>query len=142
MGAKLHARLTADPLSTTAAEAFCADPGAGALVVFTGVVRDNADGRAVSGMDYEAFHERAEAQLDELATQVAQKWPGATAVWLEHRVGSLAVGEPSVVVAVSSAHRETAFEAARYAIDTLKSTAAIWKHEHWLDGGSHWPGTD
>ncbi len=140
MTARLHAALTADPLSVDAAHAFAADPAAGAIVVFTGTVRDTSDDRRVSGLTYEAYAERAGAQLDALAAEVARCWP-ATAVWLEHRTGALAIGEASVVVAVSSAHRPEAFEAARWAIDELKATVAVWKQEHWTDGGAHWPGT-
>jgi molybdopterin synthase catalytic subunit len=140
--ARLHARLTDVPLSVEAASGFAADPGAGAVVVFTGTVRDSAEGRAVAGLTYEAFAERAQPQLQGLAAEVAEKWPPVRAVWLEHRTGALAIGEPSVVVAVSAPHRGEAFEAARYAIDTLKATVAIWKREHWADGGAHWPGVE
>ena len=139
---RLHTRLTEEPLSVADAHAFVADPAAGASVVFTGQVRNHADGRPVTGLDYEAYEEQAGAQLAALATAVAEKWPQTLAIWMEHRVGSLAVGEPSVVVAVSSAHRGGAFEAARHGIDELKATVAIWKQEHWADGTAHWPGTD
>ncbi|MBA2528910.1 MAG: molybdenum cofactor biosynthesis protein MoaE [Euzebyales bacterium] len=141
MAARSHARLTADPLAVEAAHAFAADPAAGAVVVFTGTVRQVSEGRDVSGLTYEAFAERAERQLRELAAEVARRWPDAVAVWLEHRVGALAIGEPSVVVAVSTAHRPEAFAAARWAIDELKATVAIWKQEHWAQGGAHWPGS-
>jgi molybdopterin synthase catalytic subunit len=141
-GARLHWRLTDEPLSTADAHAFVADPGAGGTVVFTGTVRNHAEGRPVSGMVYEAFTERAEAQLAAIAREVADGWPEARAVWVEHRVGDLGIGEASVVVAVSAPHRDQAFAAARHGIDTLKVTAAIWKQEHWADGSSHWPGTD
>jgi molybdopterin synthase catalytic subunit len=141
-GARIHSGLQDDPLSIGAAHGFVADPGAGAVVVFTGTVRDETDGRPVAGLSYEAFAERAEPHLAELAADIASRWPSVKAVWLEHRVGGpLAVGEPSVVVAVSAAHRAAAFAAARHGIDTLKSTVPIWKQEHWGDGGSHWPGT-
>lgn len=140
MAARLHARLTEQPLSVDAAHAFIADPAAGASVVFTGTVRAQAQGRAVAGLTYEAFAEQAQPQLDALAAEVATKWPEVTAVWLEHRVGALSVTEPSVVVGVSAGHRPDAFDAARYGIDTLKTTVAIWKREHWADGGAHWPG--
>ncbi|MDQ3973815.1 MAG: molybdenum cofactor biosynthesis protein MoaE [Actinomycetota bacterium] len=140
MSARLHARLTHEPLSLEAAHAFVADPAAGATVVFTGTVRNHADGRAVVGLTYEAFSERAQPQLTALVAQVAAEWPQVTAVWAEHRVGALGIGEPSVVVAVSAAHRSDAFDAARYGIDTLKDAVAIWKQEHWSDGGAHWPG--
>lgn len=142
MSARLHARLTPQPLSVDVAHGFARDPRSGAVVVFTGTVREHSDGRAVSGLTYEAYRERAEEQLAELAGEVARRWPEATAVWLEHRVGTLAVGEVSVVVAVSSGHRPQAFEAARWAIDELKATVAIWKQEQWADGGAHWPGSD
>ena len=139
--ARLHARLTDEPLSVDAAHGFCADPAAGAVVVFTGVVRQETDGRGVTALDYEAFAERAQAQLDALTAETALRWP-ALAVWMEHRTGTLAIGEASVVVAVSCGHRGEAFEACRWGIDTLKATVAIWKREHWSDGGVHWPGTD
>jgi len=134
---RLHARLTEEPLSPDAAGAFCADPAAGAVVVFTGTVRDQTDGRAVTALEYETYAELAETQLDALATEVAARF-GGLAVWLEHRVGPVAVGEPSVVVGVSCAHRAEAFDGARHAIDTLKSTVALWKQERFADGASSW----
>ena len=142
MPARLHARLSATRLSVDAAHAFVADPRAGATVVFTGVVRDHADGRAVARLTYEAYQEAAQGGLEELAATTATKWPDLTAVWLEHRVGDLDIGHAAVVVAVSAPHRAEAFEAGRFAIDTLKATVPIWKQEHWADGGTHWPGSD
>lgn len=139
--ARLHTALTPDPLSVEGAYAFAADPAAGAVVVFTGTIRQQSDGRAVVALSYEAYVERAQRQLEALAGEVAAQWPTACAVWLEHRVGTLAIGEPAVVVAVSAAHRAEAFEAARHGIDTLKATVAIWKQEHWADGGAHFPGS-
>ena len=141
MAARLHSRLTDEPLVVDAAHSFALDPSAGAVVVFTGVVRDRSEGRAVAALSYEAYAERAERQLAGLAQEIATRWPSARAVWLEHRVGTLGIGEPSVVVAVSAPHRGEAFDAARYGIDTLKATVAIWKQEHWADGGAHFPGS-
>ena len=141
MSARLHALLTDMPLSVDAAHAFCADPGAGATVVFTGNVRNVSEGEGVTGLTYEAFAERATDQLAALAAKVAEDEPSVLAVWLEHRVGVLAVGEPAVVVAVSAPHRDAAFTAARRGIDELKATVAIWKQEHWAAGGAHWPGS-
>ncbi|MGI8574037.1 MAG: molybdenum cofactor biosynthesis protein MoaE [Egibacteraceae bacterium] len=141
MDARLHSRLTHEPLSLDAAWSFVAHPAAGGVVVFAGTVRDNAEGRAVSGLTYEAWQERAEAQLAALAHDVAARF-GVRAVWLEHRTGALAIGESAVVVAVSAAHRDAAFGAARYGIDSLKAGVPTWKREHWSDGGVHWPGTD
>lgn len=136
---RLHARLTTQALSPEEAGAFCADPAAGAVVVFTGTVRDATDGRAVTALEYEAFAELAQSQLEALAAEVAARC-GAVAVWLEHRVGRVAVGEPSVVVGVSCAHRAEAFEGARLGIDTLKATVALWKRERFADGDSSWVG--
>lgn len=141
MPLRSHARLTAEPLSTEAALAFAADPSAGGTVLFTGNVRDHAEGRDVAALEYEAFAERAEPQLRDLAAQAALRWPSLRAVWLEHRVGRLEIGEAAVVVACSAPHRDDAFVAARWLIDTLKDTVPIWKREHWADGGAHWPGT-
>lgn len=141
MDARLHTRLSAEPLSVDAAHAFVADPAAGAVVVFAGTVRNETDHREVAGLTYEAYAEHAEPQLEALAAEVARRWPAARAVWMEHRVGTLAIGEPAVVVGVSAGHRGETFEAARYAIDTLKDTVAIWKQEHWADGASHFPGS-
>lgn len=140
MDLRAHARISDAPLSVGAAHEFVADPAAGAVVVFTGTVRDRSEGRAVTGLSYEAWLERAEGDLADLARQAGERWPELRAVWLEHRVGELSVGEPSVVVAVSAGHRPEAFAAARWAIDTLKATVPIWKQEHWREGGSRWPG--
>jgi molybdopterin synthase catalytic subunit len=141
MTARLHTRISDVPLSIGPAWDFVADAGAGAAVVFSGMVRDQTDGRPVAALEYEAYVTHAEAQLATLARKVGDGWPGVTAVWMEHRVGRLAIGDPAVVVAVSAAHRDAAFDAARFGIDTLKETVAIWKHEHWADGGAHFPGS-
>jgi molybdopterin synthase catalytic subunit len=139
--ARQHTALTEDPLSLDAAARFCADPGAGATLLFTGAVRGHAHGLDVIGLTYEAYCERAKAQLDTLADELAGEWSQSLlAVWLEHRLGELSVGQVSVVVAVSAAHRAEAFEAARAGIERLKHRVAIWKQEHWATGGSHWLG--
>lgn len=139
---RVHARLSGTRLSVEAAARFVADPSAGATVTFTGVVRDHAEGRSVEGLDYEAYEEAALRRMEELARSVAERWPDVRAIWMEHRTGTLDVGEVAVVVATSAGHRDAAFEAARHGIDELKATAPIWKRERWADGGSHWPGTD
>jgi molybdopterin synthase catalytic subunit len=142
MSARVHTAITSEPLAIEPAHAFVADPQAGAAVVFTGMVRNHAEGRRVTGLTYEAFEQQAEAQLAALADEIAMKWPSVRAVWMTHRVGVLTVGEPSVVVGISADHRGEAFAAARHGIDTLKQTVPIWKHEHWADGTAHWPGTE
>ena len=142
MDPRLHTRLTDQPLAPDAALAFCSDPDAGAVVVFTGTVRAHNDGRAVTALDYEAYAERATAQMTELGERALRDFPELAKVFIEHRTGTLAIGEPAVVVGAAAAHRGQAFDAARWLIDTLKATVAIWKREHWADGGAHWPGAD
>jgi len=110
----------------------------GALVTFCGTVRDHADGRAgVERLTYEAYAEVAVARMEEIAVSARQRWPEIGRVALLHRVGELALGEVAVVVAVSAPHREAAFDAARWCIDTVKSAVPIWKHERW-SGGEGW----
>jgi len=109
----------------------------GAVVTFVGYVRSNTQDREVVGLDYEAFEELALPQLTQIATEAADKWD-LDLVKVIHRTGSLAVGESSVLVEVSSAHRSEAFDACREIIDTLKETAAIWKKEIFADGTTSW----
>jgi len=141
MSARVHTSIGPDPLEIGPAYAFVEDPAAGAVVLFTGTVRNHAEGRDVAGLTYEVLAEAA-GRLAALADEVTATWASVKAVWMTHRSGSLGIGEPSVVVGVSAEHRAEAFAAARYGIDTLKETVPIWKQEHWADGSSHWPGTD
>jgi len=109
-------------------------PGNGAICVFFGVVRNRAlSGRATSFLEYEAYPEMAEAKMAEIAAEIQARW-GIERIAITHRVGRLAVGEPSVIIAVGSAHRREAFEACRYAIDRLKEEVPIWKKEIGPDG--------
>lgn len=113
-------------------------PGTGAQVVFTGTVRDHAEGRTdVTAVTYEAYEEQVVPRLEALAADVRARWPHTGRIALWHRHGELAVGETSVLVVVSAPHRAEAFEAARYAIDTLKVTLPVWKEESW-SGGTDW----
>lgn len=110
-------------------------------MLFTGTVRDHADGRpGVVALSYEAHEQVAVAKLAEIASVARQRWTGIGAIALLHRVGDLAVGDVAVVAALSAPHREEAFAAASWAIDTLKRAVPIWKHETWADGAD-W-GTD
>jgi molybdopterin synthase catalytic subunit len=110
------------------------DPGNGAICVFYGVVRDHAlSGKSTSFLDYEAFGEMAQAKMAEIAAEIRARW-GIEHVAMTHRVGRLAVGEPSVVIAVGTPHRKQAFEACEYAIDRLKVEVPIWKKEIGPDG--------
>lgn len=133
--------LSDQALSADEAAAWVARPDCGAVVTFTGLVRDHAEGRpGVSKLEYEAYAEAVEPRLAELATEARLRWPALGRIVCWHRVGALTVGEAAVVVAVSSGHRAEAFDAARWCIDTIKATMPIWKHETW-DGGEGW-GTD
>lgn len=110
-------------------------PECGAVVLFSGTVRDHADGRDdVQHLTYEAYSEQVVPVFERIAAELRRRWPTTGRVALLHRTGRLEIGESSVVVAVSSPHRPEAFEAARYAIDALKESAPIWKHEVWADG--------
>lgn len=116
-------------------------PDCGAVVLFTGTVRDHGDDRPrVSSLEYEAYTEEVEPRLAAVAEGARRRWPTAGRLALLHRVGLLHLGEVSVVVAAAAPHREEAFSAARFCIDTLKSTVPIWKREAW-EGGRDWVGT-
>ena len=113
-------------------------PDCGAVVVFGGTVRDHADGRpGVTELEYEAYSAQVEPRLTAIAGEARDRWPSVGRVALWHRTGVLAVTECSVVVAVSAEHRADAFDAARFCIDTLKTTVPIWKRERWT-GGNDW----
>lgn len=128
-------RITDQPLDLTALIAATEDPACGALATFTGTVRDTNDGRPVERLSYEAHRQMAEDVLRRLEAEVGERF-GVDHCRLQHRVGTLELGEPSVHVVVRSGHRAEAFEAARYAIDELKERAPIWKREHYADGAS------
>ena len=127
-------RVAEEPLSPDAVAALVDDPGAGGLVIFSGVVRNESGGRPVKFLEYEAHAPMAEAKLREIGAEARRRWPGVKRVAILHRIGRLEIGEASVLIAVSSAHRAEAFEACRWAIDTLKTTVPVWKKEHFEDG--------
>jgi len=130
--------ITADELPVGAAYEWAVRAGCGAVVLFSGTVRDHADGRpGVQHLTYEAYEEQAVPKLAEIASEIRVRWPDTGRVVLLHRTGRIEVGESTVIVVVSSPHRPNAFEAGRFAIDALKASVPIWKHEVW-DGGSDW----
>lgn len=132
--------LTDRPISIDRLLREAADPRAGAIVLFLGVVRDNARGRRVKHLTYEAYEVLARRELERIAAAIAARWP-VTRVAIVHRTGRLEIGEASVAIAVSAPHRAEAFEAGRFAIDTLKQTVPIWKKEVW-EGGEAWVGAE
>jgi molybdopterin synthase catalytic subunit len=129
--------VTTAELSADEVIARLADPENGAVVTFVGVVRDNTDGRQVLYLEYEAYPEMAEETLRQIGAEVQQRWKSIRQVAIVHRVGRLEVGEVSVVIALSAAHRPEMFDALHYAIDRLKEIVPIWKKEVWSDG-SEW----
>src|SRR5260370_24319772 len=126
------------PLSPDAIVARVDDPGAGGVVIFSGVVRNQTDGRPVKYLEYEAHAPMAEAKMREIGDAIRARWGGVRRVAMLHRVGRLEIGEASVLIAVSAAHRGDAFEACRYALDTLKRTVPGWKKDDFHDGGDLW----
>jgi molybdopterin synthase catalytic subunit len=108
----------------------------GAVVVFSGTVRDHSEGRSdVTTLTYEAYDEQVVPKCHDITDEMRRRWPTIGRIALVHRVGELSVGESSVLVVVSAPHRPEAFEAARFGIDALKATVPIWKREAWGDGG-------
>lgn len=118
-------------------------PLAGAVLLFLGTTRERTHGRQTESLDYECYPEMARAELTRLEAEARSTWPLVECV-IVHRIGHLQVGEPSVAIAVSSAHRRAAFEAGQWLIDTIKQVVPIWKKENWADGTSEWvhPGMD
>jgi molybdopterin synthase catalytic subunit len=124
-------RLTREPIDAAGLTAAAAADGA--VCLFLGVVRNENGGRPVRYLEYEAYEEMALPLMQQIAADARRRWP-VTELRLVHRLGRLEIGETSVAVAVSAPHRGPAFEACRYAIDTLKKTVPIWKKEFYADG--------
>lgn len=133
---KLHVQLTETAIDVAAASGLLQDPRAGGLTTFTGTVRDHNHGRQVLSLAYEAYPEMALARMEGIAHEIAKRWPVYHVV-LVHRVGPLAIGDAAVFVGIASAHRDVAFEACRYGIDTIKAEVPIWKKEIFV-GGEVW----
>lgn len=130
-----------EPIDSAALVGEVGRPDAGATVLFLGTVRDHSEGKkGVTHLEYEVFAERVEPKIEVIIDEAKGRWQLLDVV-VEHRSGVVNLGEASVAVAVSSAHRSDAFEAARFIIDELKHRAPIWKKEHW-PGGAEWsPGS-
>ena len=126
-------RIVNEAISADALHALVLRPEAGAVAVFLGVVRDNNLGREVDYLEYDAYPEMAERVMGRIGAEIRERWDVAE-VAMQHRVGRLEIGEASVGVAVSSAHRAEATDACRYGIDRLKAIVPIWKKEVWSDG--------
>ena len=126
-------KVTTEPLSIDEAYAAVRRDDCGAVALFVGTVRDHHDGKKVVSISYSAFREMAEKEFAKIAAEAAGRWKIGT-VYIAHRTGKLEIGDASVVIAVSSAHRAEAFEACRHAIEALKKMAPVWKEEFYETG--------
>jgi molybdopterin synthase catalytic subunit len=136
-------QLTTEAIDPSAVLARVSSPAAGAAVLFLGTTRELTGGRRTLWLDYDCYAEMAQRKLAELEAQARARWPLVECA-IVHRLGRVDIGEASVAIAVSSAHRRAAFEAGQWLIDTLKEVVPIWKQEHWEDGTVEWvhPGLD
>lgn len=130
-------QLTREPIDAQRLLDEVASPEAGAIVLFLGVTRQFTSGRQTESLDYEAYPEMAQQQLQQLEDEARQRWP-IVELMIVHRLGHLELKEASVAIAVSSPHRHVAFEAGQWLIDTLKERVPIWKKENWSDGSTEW----
>jgi len=130
-------RLTREPIDYHALTESVRDPHSGAVALFLGTVRDLTGDEVTVFLDYEAYGPMAEKKLAEIEADVRRRWKVGNVAMI-HRLGRLAVGDVSVAVAVSTPHRAEAFEACRFAVDTLKELVPIWKKENAPDGTGEW----
>lgn len=135
----MRAAIVDSPLDLAVLVAEVARHGNGATVLFVGTVRDVNDGRPVDALEYTAYRSMANRELQAIAAEAAEQF-GTPDVVVEHRLGTLALGEASVAIAVAHAHRGAAYDASRYIIEQLKRRVPIWKREHYADGTREWVG--
>lgn len=132
-----HVAVVATPIDLAAVMARVEASGVGAISVFVGTVRDLNDGQTVTGIDYEAYEPMATIELQRLARETSDAIPGVR-VAVEHRIGTLRVGEASVVIVAGHARRAPAMAATQQLIERLKQRVPIWKREHYVSGEWHW----
>ena len=126
-------QISAEPLNIQSCIDWVMSPQAGGIDVFIGTVRDATKGKTVIQLEFEAYEPMAIKEMEKIASHAFEKWP-VQKLLIHHRTGVLQVGEVPVIIAVAAAHRDAAFEACRYVIDTLKQTVPIWKKEIFEDG--------
>ena len=131
------ARLTSEPIDVPALTHEVGADDRGAVSLFLGTVRNSNDGRAVNGIDYSAYDAMAVAEMTRIVEEASERFRGV-AIVVEHRIGTLQVGDVSVAIACAHAHRAQALDANRYVIEELKRRVPIWKREHYVDGTSEW----
>ena len=115
------------------------DPANGATTIFLGTVRSSNDGREVTGIEYSAYDSMAEAEMQRILDEAGVRF-GVRTVAIEHRIGTLGIGDLSIAVAVASPHRRSAMDALHYIVEETKARAPIWKLEHYVDGTREWVG--
>ncbi|WP_046175866.1 molybdenum cofactor biosynthesis protein MoaE [Domibacillus indicus] len=134
MGAELKPfHVTEEPLESAVYMDYVTHPGAGAVTLFAGTVREWTNRKRTMYLKYEAYVPMAEKKLAQLGEEITKKWPGSR-VAIVHRIGELSISDIAVVIAVSSPHRKAAYEANEYAIEQIKKVVPIWKKEIWEDG--------
>ncbi|HSJ63787.1 MAG TPA: molybdenum cofactor biosynthesis protein MoaE [Gemmatimonadaceae bacterium] len=135
----MRAAITSAPIDAPALLREVAQPANGAAVLFLGTVREQNEGRAVTGIDYAAYERMAELELEKIVREACDQF-GTEHVVAEHRIGHLDVGEASVAIAAAHPHRARAFEAARWVIEEVKIRLPVWKREEYVDGTREWVG--
>ena len=133
----MHCSITSEPIDAGRLARLVRTDSDGAVLVFTGVVRNHDDGRSVGGLLYETYEAMAREALERICVEVLEA-NEVTDIAVEHRVGDLAVGDISVAIAVSAAHRDAAYRASREVIERLKREVPIWKRERYTDGEERW----
>ena len=135
----MRAAIVETPIEPQSLIAQVADAANGAAAVFLGTVRSSNDGREVSGIEYSAYREMAESEMKLILSEASDRF-GIVNAAIEHRIGTLAVGDISIAVAAGSPHRRPAMDALHYIVEETKRRAPIWKLEHYLDGKREWVG--
>jgi molybdopterin synthase catalytic subunit len=133
----VRVELTEEPIALPEYEALVAHEAAGAVVGFSGVVRDHDGGRSVLRLEYSA-HPTALQTLEEVAAEIAADSEGVRAIAVSHRIGALKIGDAALVAAVAADHRRAAFETCARLVDTVKERLPVWKHQHFADGTDEW----
>ena len=134
----MYARITTEPLDTAALIAQVSAPAHGAVLLFLGTVRAENEGKAVTGIEYDAYVEMAEKVLAEILTGAVRGADDVCDVAAAHRIGALGVGDASVAIAVGTPHRATAYDVSRFIIEQIKEKLPVWKREAYADGDTEW----
>lgn len=131
-------RICTEKLSTDEVSQLVVSPCCGAVSIFVGTTRNNFEEKKVVHLEYEAYVPMAEMEIKKILTDIRQKWPSVKHMAVHHRLGLVPITEASVVIAISSPHREDSLDAVKYCINTLKATVPIWKKEVYEEEGSSW----